>query len=55
MGHIQGHLTPYEEPPLQGESEREMEPHKEPALRYLQRTNNIDLAEMLGLEPKGEN
>lgn len=55
MGHLSGHLTPYEDPPLVSESEKEMEPHKDAALRYLNKSNNIDLAEMLGLDPKGEN
>jgi len=55
MGHLSGHLTPYEDPPLVSESEKEMQKDVEPALRYLNKSNNMDLAEMLGLEPKGEN
>jgi len=41
--------------PLASESEAQIEEDSIPALLYLQETNNLDLAEMLGLEPKGEN
>lgn len=41
--------------PTTDRSEKKIREAAPDALRYLQKTNNIDLAEMLGLEPKGEN
>lgn len=41
--------------PTTSESEKDIKEKQPAALHYLQQTNNLDLAEMLGLDPKGEN